>query len=51
MSKSEIKEYKEKFPFEERSSKSASMLNEIEKKFPVILLKSKSSKYFLPAHR
>jgi len=51
MSKSEILEYKAKFAFEERSSRSVAMRKDDENKFPIILLRSKSSKYSLPAHR
>lgn len=51
MSKTEIREYKEKHSFQERYEKGLSMLRESPDKIPVILLKSKVSKYTLPAHR
>lgn len=51
MSKIEIKEYKDKQTFEERFEKSQQMRKENPTKIPVILLRSKVSKYSLPAHR
>ena len=51
MSKTEIKDYKDKHSLEERCEKSRQMRKDNPEKFPVILLKSKVSKYNLPAHR
>jgi hypothetical protein len=51
MSKTEIREYKEKFSFEERTERSAQMRRDNKEKYPVVLLRSKTCKYSLPAHR
>ena len=51
MSKQEIAEYKDKYAYDQREEKARSMRESNPDKFPVILLRSKVSKYTLPAHR